>query len=89
LGAQFGRVEFGDELAVGERVSFPGEDLFDSAAVAGGDMDLVGFDRAGNTRRSGFLSTGGRADRDEQEYREQQDRFLHWPQVSSAAGTVQ
>ena len=47
-GRQFRGFQFDDNLAGLQRIAFLRENPFDSAAVARGDVDFIGFDRAGN-----------------------------------------
>ena len=65
LGGEFGRVEFNEKLAGFESVAFLGVEFDDATTVAGGDVDFVGFNRAGNSRGrlAAARRTGNRAAR--------------------------
>src|SRR5947209_140342 len=58
-GAQLGSLQLDDDLAIGQKIALRSKDGLNSPPVAGSDMDLIRFDRAGNARRRGISTAGG------------------------------
>lgn len=51
-GNEFGSVQFGDELAIGESVALPDVEAGDTSAVPGGDLNDIALDGAGEGGRA-------------------------------------
>jgi hypothetical protein len=54
LGAQFGGLQFDNQLSSFQGISLPDQQFFDSTAIAGRNANFVGFDCARDRIRSGI-----------------------------------
>ncbi len=75
--AKFRGIELDDDLSVGQRFAFLREDALHPSAVARGQVGFVGFDRAGDRRRSGDGFAGERCRRESEGERQTEEVLVH------------